>query len=148
MQQLDQDSYNNLNNKSAMWQSQNLQFLPDGYRNCIWRTFLSCFADITAPTKGKKLTIWWPWACRPQSNWSLRTDKVKPSDTTLLPHHQSIRELCTSWLYLLQLLSLIFPLKMLPCNLSVSLKLLHVSCSQLLVWHLLHVCTFFTITWC
>ena len=33
---------------------------------------------------------------------------------------------------------------MLPCNLSVSLKFLHISCSQLLVWHLLHVCTFFT----
>ena len=31
----------------------------------------------------------------PQASWSLRTDNVNLGDTTLLSHHQSIRELCT-----------------------------------------------------
>ena len=29
------------------------------------------------------------------SLWSLRTDNVNSCDTTVLPHHQPIRELCT-----------------------------------------------------
>ena len=49
------------------------------------------------PTKWKMLTTWWPWAHSPQASWSLRTDNVNPCDTTLLPHHQWVRELCMSW---------------------------------------------------
>ena len=28
----------------------------------------------------------------PHTTWGLRTEDVKPRDTTLLPHHQPIRE--------------------------------------------------------
>ena len=59
--------------------------------------FLSCFTDARTTTKWKKLTTWRPWAHSPQTYWSLRTDNVNPCDTALLPHHQPIRELCTSW---------------------------------------------------
>ena len=50
----------------------------------------------------------------PQTYWSLRIDNVNPCDTTLLPHHQPIRELYTRWSYTLRLPSLTWPLKMLP----------------------------------
>ena len=32
----------------------------------------------------------------PQTSWSLKTDNVTSCDTTLLPHHQPVRELCMS----------------------------------------------------
>ena len=53
--------------------------------------FLSCFTDAKTPTKWKKLTTWWPWACSPQTYWHLRIDTANPCDTTLLTHHQPIR---------------------------------------------------------
>lgn len=46
-------------------------------------------------TKWKELTTGWVWACIPQTYWSLKIDIVSPCDPALLPHHQSIRELCT-----------------------------------------------------
>ena len=49
----------------------------------------------------------------PQASWSLRTDIVHPCDTTLLPHRQPIRELCTSWSQTLQPASLTWFLKVL-----------------------------------
>ena len=77
--------------------------------------FLSCFTDAKTTTKWKKLTNWWPWAHRPQTYWSLRID-INPCDTALLPHHQPIRELFTSWSHTLGLPLLIWPLKMLCWN--------------------------------
>ena len=51
----------------------------------------------------------------PQASWNLRIDKVKPCDTTLLPHHQPTKELCKIYLimYLATFPSLIWLLKML-----------------------------------
>ena len=46
------------------------------------------------------LTTWWPRARSPQTSQtsgSLRTDNVSPCDSTLLPHHQPIRDLCMRW---------------------------------------------------
>ena len=77
--------------------------------NSIWCTFPKLFYRNKNPTKWKMLTTWWHW---PQVYWSLRIDHVNPCDTTLLPQHQSIRELCTSWLYTLWH-PLTWPLKML-----------------------------------
>ena len=39
---------------------------------------------------------------QPQASWSLRTDNVKPCDTTLPLHCHPIRELYTSWSHTLQ----------------------------------------------
>ena len=80
--------------------------------------------DAKTTTKRKKLTTWWPWAHRPQTYWSMRTDKVNPCNTALLPYHQPIRELCTSWSKNLRLPSLTLSLKMLPWNPSGSSGLL------------------------
>ena len=52
------------------------------------------------------------WACSPRAYWSLRID------STLLPHHQPIRELCTSWSQTLGCPSFTWPLKMLCWTLS------------------------------
>ena len=67
-------------------------------------------------SKRKMLTAWWQWAHSPQAYCSLRTDNVTPYDTALLPHHQQIREVCTSWSHSLGLPSLTWPLKMLRWN--------------------------------
>ena len=58
--------------------------------------FLSCFTDAKNPTKWKTLTTWWPWACSLQAYWGLMSDNVNLSHTSLLPHHQPVRELCTN----------------------------------------------------
>lgn len=55
---------------------------------------LSCFADVNhapPPTHTQMEELLEDIA---QASWSLRTDS--PCDTTLLPRHQPIRELCTS----------------------------------------------------
>ena len=49
--------------------------------------------ELKITTTWKRLITWRSWAHSPQTSWSLN-----PSDTALLPHHQPIRELCTSWL--------------------------------------------------
>ena len=76
------------------------------------------------PTKWKMLTTWWPWAHSPQASWSLRTDNVNTCDTTLFPHHQPVRELCSSWPHTLRPASLTWLLKMLRWNPSGSSELL------------------------
>ena len=43
--------------------------------------FLTCFIDAKTAAKWKKLTRWWPWACRLQTYWSLRVDNVNSCDT-------------------------------------------------------------------
>ena len=45
-----------------------------------------------------------------QTYWSLRINNVNPCDTAMLPHHQSIRELCTGRSYSRWFPSLTFPL--------------------------------------
>ena len=61
-------------------------------------------------TKRKTLTPWWSWARSPQTYCHLRIDNINLCDTTLLPHQQPVRELCTSssynlgWSYLFFLL--------------------------------------------
>ena len=52
----------------------------------------------------------------PQASWVLKTDTVNPCDTTLLPHHQPIKELCMSWSHTLRPPSLTWLLKMLCQN--------------------------------
>ena len=52
----------------------------------------------------------------PQTFWHLRTDDVNPCDTALLPHHQPIRELCTSWSHTPWPSPLTWPLKVLCRN--------------------------------
>ena len=52
---------------------------------------------------------------------SLRVNNVTPCDTTWPPHHQPIRELCTSWSHTLGRPSLTLSLKMLCWNLLGSL---------------------------
>ena len=47
----------------------------------------------------------------PQTYLLLRINNVNPCDTTLLPHHQLIRERCTSWSHTLGRPSHISPLK-------------------------------------
>ena len=59
--------------------------------------FLSCFSDNKTTTKWKKLATWWSWTHSSQTFWSLRIDNITLCDSTQLPHHQPIRELCTSW---------------------------------------------------
>ena len=49
------------------------------------------------PTKWKNYLL--TMSTDPQASWSLRTDNLNPCDTALLPHHQPITELCTSWQY-------------------------------------------------
>ena len=55
--------------------------------------FLSCFADTKTPTRGEKLTICCPQACRPQTGWNQKVDNAESH----LPHHQPIRRMSTSW---------------------------------------------------
>ena len=71
------------------------------------------------PTKWKMLTTWWPRARSPQTpqaSGSLRTDNVSPCDSTLLPHHQPVRDLCMRSSQTLWSASLTWPLKMLFQN--------------------------------
>ena len=72
---------------------------------------MSCFTDAKTPNEWKKLTTWWPWTHSPQTYLHLRIDDVDPCDTTLFPHHQPVRELCTSWSHTLQPPSLTWHLK-------------------------------------
>ena len=64
-------------------------------------------------TKWKIVTTWWPSAHSPQASWSLRTD-INHCDTPQLPHHQPVRELCSSWSHSLWPTSLTRLLNM-PC---------------------------------
>ena len=47
-----------------------------------------------------------------QSGWNLRIHDVNPFESTLLPHHQPVRELCTSWSQILGLPSFTWTEKM------------------------------------
>ena len=97
------DSPKPVSEQDPMGLSQDRAFPIGSAVGPLWRTqvivfdvhFLSCFTDAKPSTKWKKLTTWWPWAHSPQTYWSLRI--VNPCDTTLLPHHHPIRDLCTSW---------------------------------------------------
>ena len=71
------------------------------------------------PTKWKMLTTWWSRARspqNPQTSWSLRIGNVNPHDSTLLPHHQLVRDLCVRWSQTLWSASLTWPLKTLYQN--------------------------------
>lgn len=57
--------------------------------------------DAKAPGKWKLLTTWWPCAHSHQAYWRLRINDVNPYDTSLLSHHEPIRELCLNWLHTL-----------------------------------------------
>jgi len=89
--------------------------------------FLSCFSDNKSTTKWKKLTTWWSWTHSSQTFWSLKIDNSTLCDTTLLPHHQPNRELCTSWSHTLGHPSITLPLKMSCWNPSRSSGVLRTS---------------------
>ena len=55
--------------------------------------FLSCFAGTETPTRWEKLTLCYPWACRPQTGWNQKADDAD----SRLPHHQPIRRMSMSW---------------------------------------------------
>ena len=96
----------------------------------IWCTFPVLFYGFQkTPTKWKTLTTWWPPG--PQAYWSLRIDNFNPYDTSLLPHHQPIRELFTSWSLILRLPSITWPLKMLCWNPLESSGFLSISCPRI-----------------
>ena len=38
------------------------------------------------------IATWWPWAHSPQACWSPRIDNDNPCDSTLLSHHQPVRD--------------------------------------------------------
>ena len=74
--------------------------LSRGFDNSIWCTFPVLFCrckppPLLQPVEGANyLMTLSPYT---QAFWNLKTDKVNPCDPTLLPHHQPVRELCTSW---------------------------------------------------
>ena len=67
--------------------SSSLKYLSNG----IWCTF----PELTYPHQIEEINHLMTWAHGSQTYWSLRIDNVNSCDTTLLPHHQPIRELCT-----------------------------------------------------
>ena len=56
---------------------------------------LSCFADTETPTRWNKLTICYPKADSPQTDWN---QKVDDADSQLL-HHQQIKRMSMSQSY-------------------------------------------------
>ena len=65
-------------------------------------------------TKRKKFNYLMIWACTSlQTYWCLRIDNVDPGDIALVPYHQSIKELCTSWSHTLRCPFLNLPFKIL-----------------------------------
>ena len=78
------------------------------------------------------LTTWWTWACSPQASWSLKIDSVNPWDTAQWPHHQPIRELCTSRSQTLGCPSLTWASRMFCWNPTGSSGILSTSCPALL----------------
>ena len=104
----------------------------------IWYAFpeLLCKCKkLPLSNKRKMLTMWRLWwlSTESQASWSLRTDNVHPYDT-LLPHHQPIRKLCTSWSQTFWPTSLTWLLKVLCQNPSGSSELFRAWTTCLLVW--------------
>ena len=50
---------------------------------------MSCFIDIETPIRWKKLTIYYPQACRPKTGWTQKADDVD----SWLPHYQPIQRM-------------------------------------------------------
>ena len=106
--------------------------------NSIWYAFpeLLCKCKkLPLSNKRKMLTMWRLWwlSTESQASWSLRTDNVHPYDT-LLPHHQPIRKLYTSWSQTFWPTSLTWLLKVLCQNPSGISELVSAWTTCLLVW--------------
>ena len=69
--------------------------------NIIWGTFPELFYRYENLHQMEDVNYLMTISIYPQDSWSLRIYNVYPCDIALLPHHQPIRELCTSWSHIL-----------------------------------------------
>ena len=115
--------------------SSSLKYLKDS----IWCRFSELFyryLSLTHTPQMEDVNYLMTMSTEPQASWNLRIDKVKPCDTTLLPHHQPTKELCKIYLimYLATFPSLIWLLKMLCLKPFRELGIFKAWVTHLLAW--------------
>ena len=84
--------------------------------NSIWCTFPELFYRYENPHQMEEINYLMIMSMWPPGLPAPKDYNMNPCDTALLPHYQSIRELCTSWSHTLGCPALAWPLKMLCWN--------------------------------